>query len=908
MHKAFFLITLFFCLSPLKLLAQSSYEDYRLTTGLQSVGLKQKTDGFGFYKSENFGDSSIYSLDTGTSIQGDCARLQGAVGLNIDFGNLNKNIEKMANLKSCREIKNNPSEKFTENNCKLLIACSKSKVEIDELALINNTTIPRLVAEDFVTLKLNTPVSTKKDSQEPTISLMEKIEAVRVFSEKKYGEKFASSCKPIFDYNLKDEKNTTACDVQLFDTGFKNLQNECSVMDRTCYNYAPDQKNSYGTYYNNYKNEDKKSSVAQSFFSSRIDSNVNDSLSNDMEILDYVASVANTNDGINVKLQSLFSKLDQYKRESKLDPVLGYDSDYISASQDQFQKSFHYDFFKKLLSKKSSAKEVKDQFEKYRNSIAKNILDKPCNNIPTVNSICNEATKMENSEAIANPTRFYERSIAATKLENVGDDKRFSYVSTMFPDIKNAEDFKVIIDAFRCSAFQFNDGTPPVGVYDLNKILFAGPNNGQLGGGIAGLSSASLYYKSLGFAEGLFKSTPDTSKVNADKEGGFFSNLVKKVEDKIGGNKPAATETVAKDSKDSQEKVNTESTKSSGLGSSISKAMNDSFKAPADAPNNYTKAPIDNNIVAANVTSVNSSSETVAESSKDSVLNAKIGDLTKKLNAAEKNLDKIKEEKEIASSLKEKKQRTEEENKTIADLKEQINSLSEQKNKAASIESSENVAKSSSNAKPLSSNTVIKTGNSETGTTDEIVSNSRTNAFNAEVAEAAKIAQAANRSSNVTNENSVNGASTISRGPASQNNSASTTGTATGKSAVVLTKIDGMSTEKAIDAINEKIIESNGTPFLIEEGGVVKEVIPARNDDGTIKLDEHKKPIFTKITKGKIGDKKFVELFAPKNSERVPASVVNPADLKQAEEERLKKERAEYLKLKAITNEAINKD
>ncbi len=35
-----------------------------------------------------------------------------------------------------------------------------------------------------------------------------------------------------------------------------------------------------------------------------------------------------------------------------------------------------------------------------------------------------------------------------------------------------------------------------------------------------------------------------------------------------------------------------------------------------------------------------------------------------------------------------------------------------------------------------------------------------------------------------------------------------------------------MSIEKANEAINEKIIESNGNPFYIEEGGYVKEVLP----------------------------------------------------------------------------------
>jgi hypothetical protein len=123
-------------------------------------------------------------------------------------------------------------------------------------------------------------------------------------------------------------------------------------------------------------------------------------------------------------------------------------------------------------------------------------------------------------------------------------------------------------------------------------------------------------------------------------------------------------------------------------------------------------------------------------------------------------------------------------------------------------------------------------------------------------------------------------------------------------SGVGITAIDGMSSEKATQTITSRILELNGTPFYIEEGGMVKEII-AVVKDGKVLLDDKGNPIYEKIVKGKVGDKKFAKM---KDKTRAPAAITDAADLKRDQEEKLKRERAEYLKLKNLTNKVLKKD
>ncbi|MGZ3810023.1 MAG: hypothetical protein ACXVCE_18205, partial [Bacteriovorax sp.] len=278
----------------------------------------------------------------------------------------------------------------------------------------------------------------------------------------------------------------------------------------------------------------------------------------------------------------------------------------------------------------------------------------------------------------------------------------------------------------------------------------------------------------------------------------------------------------------------------------------------------------------------------------NAVLNDKISELSRKLSSTEENLDRLKKESEAANAEKEQQKKMEEDSKTIADLKNQINDL---KNQTAKTETASVSDKGQDKSSAVSENsgTLSNQGASNEG-------NSKESAFNRENRGGQEEqAQAPTRSvsSAMAQDNS---SVSNSRAPASASTSSQLGGS---KSGLILTKIDGLTAENAMEAINDKIIELDGRPFYIEEGGMVKEIVPLMKD-GKIQLNESGKPLFTKVVKGKVGDKKFAQEKI-KKEQREPASITDAADLKRSEEEKMKRERAEYLKLKNITNQVIEK-
>jgi hypothetical protein len=129
----------------------------------------------------------------------------------------------------------------------------------------------------------------------------------------------------------------------------------------------------------------------------------------------------------------------------------------------------------------------------------------------------------------------------------------------------------------------------------------------------------------------------------------------------------------------------------------------------------------------------------------------------------------------------------------------------------------------------------------------------------------------------------------------SPNTKSSLSNSASKSSSLTLTKMDGLTAEAATLTITEKINEMGGEPFEIEEGGMVKQIVPLTKD-GKFLLDEKGMPRFEKIVKRKI-----------KAERKLATNIKDSPDLKRVDEETMKKERVEYLKLKQLTNEALNK-
>lgn len=96
---------------------------------------------------------------------------------------------------------------------------------------------------------------------------------------------------------------------------------------------------------------------------------------------------------------------------------------------------------------------------------------------------------------------------------------------------------------------------------------------------------------------------------------------------------------------------------------------------------------------------------------------------------------------------------------------------------------------------------------------------------------------------------------------------------------ILLTKLDGMGNAAAVnETINKLIYSESGRPFYIEEGGLVKQIVP-EIVNGKILINEEGKAVYKKILKGKVGEFKI----ALEQKEVSETNLESPADLKRAE-------------------------
>lgn len=118
---------------------------------------------------------------------------------------------------------------------------------------------------------------------------------------------------------------------------------------------------------------------------------------------------------------------------------------------------------------------------------------------------------------------------------------------------------------------------------------------------------------------------------------------------------------------------------------------------------------------------------------------------------------------------------------------------------------------------------------------------------------------------------------------------------------VMITKLDGMTKDVVQSTILKRISDMKGSSFYVEENGLIKEVI-AEMKDGKVLLDEKGNPIYKVVELGKADDKKLV--IYDKNKKPI-RGISSQADLRKEQENQLKKQRAEYEKLKGLTRKVI---
>lgn len=836
-------------------------------------------------KTKNFLLMGVNPVDLGSI---DCNEGKFGVDLKVSaFGLIGDEIGAQS---ACDSIKDNGSERYSNETCTLKIACSRTKMNKDGENLMSFFTIPRMVSEDFVNLKL-----------EKDIVQMERIDALRKFAEKKFGKKLAESCEPRFDH-APDNLTGTSCDSTVMDGGFIRMQEKCSRIGQYCYN--SEDKNplkDFSTFLGDKIPVAGEESLLQSFISKRLESSTNNALGNDNEMLENLSAILNSKDKTDDKIQNVFNKLTEYKKLGKLDPLFGFSSDSIDTLPKRFIDSPHYKFFESLAQSNSSSETIRSSIEKYRMETTKNILNENCPKLPRYTEICRDATALYNSRKIP----VWDKNYASNRIAKDEEDERYIMLKAIYPNgIQTLEDFSTIMEAQRCKAFGFakaGGSRYRTSRNHTNKFL----DSSTIYENTSSISGLDFGMELTDFQDEYVKSFNLTkynrpNNILDENDPSFVGPKMKTRTDPVfmGGGVLSDEEIKAKSNP--AEKVEN---KFDSLSDKISGGLQNSAKAIESAElgntNRYFNGGAFNNLSNSVIEKkgqalgdadgpVSERDSRIVKTPADS-LNDKISELSKKLNASEENLERMKTEREEAQLQKEKQIKIDEENKTIAELKTQVNALKADAKKESDLSA------------------VSKKQNTPEIEAANLSSGLKATQFEARKNDGEQASSVApHHSSNVSNRApAINSGgdnsspnSSITRSVASVANNASSNDS---KLSLVFTKMDTLSTEKASEQIYAKIMELKGVPFLIEEGGVVKEIIPKMINDVVV-TDKFGMPIYEKIIVSEKGKKSKVD-----KAGKAPASIATKADLLRDQEERLKYERVQYLKLKKITNDVLNK-
>jgi hypothetical protein len=296
----------------------------------------------------------------------------------------------------------------------------------------------------------------------------------------------------------------------------------------------------------------------------------------------------------------------------------------------------------------------------------------------------------------------------------------------------------------------------------------------------------------------------------------------------------------------------------------------------------------------------------ITSSTKSSDLSSKVDSLSKKLADSEDKIEKINKENEERARNLEFQNKQQEYDNQLEGLNSQISTLQKENEKLKSQNTKtslsqnlqDNISSNSENQeaqnpKDFSSAARADIGRQNRSSDDQPSESS---------SPAPSYAGGGGSASNSSAASSESAPSTPSKSSFGGSTSVGNNAGASGRSGITLTRIDDMSADKAEETIYALIETNNGKPFTVEEGGFVKEIIPLVVE-GKIQIDSKTgKPVYQKVTKGKVAAMKNAS--ASKDS-ALAGPISSNADLVRAEEERLKRERVEYLKLKKQAQKAL---
>ena len=823
----------------------------------EDPGLKPMSD-----TSLRFGSGSLPLETFGQSALGACSN--NLIVPTVNIFSLNMSVMKPMGVFTCMGSRYSLGPRFTSTSCQKLVSCRQSiengGAEVEKATKVLN----EIIARDYIK---NSIVMNGDD--------MERLEVLTKFAQKKYDKNLGAQCLSRFQ-----SEGNSKCDLDLVENAFEERQKNCSF-GIGCYSNTNIELNLDN--YEKFKkdNPSKYGKFTKEYFKYRTEKTVDLKMDEDEKRVKSLASLAGSAEYKKAKndqkINLIINTIGKDLHGRLKDPIIGYefgnDNPSNPKNADKFKELI------KLMDSKGTSKDIEKDFsasfDNYRKKRAEAILGGAniCSKTNTLLQICSDATKIAKGEKVRKDSQVIEHLTSMTTEKGIDFIHLKDILGTKFDE----EDYDNLLNAKRCVAFGYVD---------------------EWGNALSQQDTSSSVASTVTGGEGR---TPSESRGEREPEVGPVGDSApsKKGESasdasgKISSNSPVDSkgEALPLDSQSSSEDLGQDSAKDLAHApqAQVPSAFNDMFSNTSNFDSFGPKAKVKADEVVDKVEDAPVNTGTTASQDRMNEY------LMKKLAAAEENLEKLKADAEEAEEDRAKQKKVDEEAALIKDLKGQISDLKTQSAKNNEKRVAEAAAQASEQSRAASVN------NSHSYNSGSSVITTRGDAPAAKAQAAESYEAKASAASAPQSSSSRSGSSAILSSTSNSDGSRTTTL----GSGLVVTTVDGMTTEKAQQTISNRILELNGIPFYIEEGGMVKEII-AVVKDGKVLLDENGQPIFEKIVKGKVGDKKFAAKVKDKK-DRAPAAITDAADLKRDQEEKLKRERAEYLKLKNLTNGALKK-
>lgn len=741
---------------------------------------------------------------------------------------------------------------YDDCSCNQYESCAKAIFNLDDFRNFANTDHYKYIVLPYIAGDLATKMTKKQITN--NLNKIEDAKLLRKFAEKK-GYEIADSSK------CENKEIELNCNTEELDSIIYEKQKNCGLSSGiNCHNL--DDKD-----FTDIANYDSKKQIKYDIYLDKIsESNAIEILTNEQSIekdlIDFLISKGinkikkGSKQALNVE-KELKEKLIEIKSKNKLDPIWNMffnDSKKISKLTNGIIEA-------SKKAKGSMFANIKDNITKIKKDEVQAFFStEECTNIPTLQKICNskEGILSSNKRNMSNLTDD-ELKEFFTDEDLMGDYDKFLN-NSLSRTIKNVNEYSALIKGYRCFMFRYTFEDKSKSKKENKSFCGIGYNQPSSEG--------------ESFFGGYKREFISTS--NEENNGGPKGNPEKA--DSSVSISSLNVETQKLEDKNLVDKY--EAANELNLNKVMTDTMNNNFG------NNFTpEGPIainNHNEFNQPISSEPTDAESRSEKSPAAILEEKLRELTNKISAAEQSLDKLKSGKKEDDVKAVAGQSQDEMAKALeAQIKQLRSELASAKAKAPAI-----VEK----AEPAIGRNIASVPSAAISASRDSSEDRRTFAN-----DSTKKNEAGREATRAYGESTTTSPSAGTNG---NSNQASSSQSRVG--GLVLTKVDGLSSDAAIETISAKITEIAGQPFLIEEGGFVKEIIPVIKD-GKIVLDSKGKPIFEKIIKGKVADLKH------KNSKRAPAAISSQAELRKIEEAKVKteSERLKYKNLRELTDEAV---